>query len=67
MVSPCYEERVAAALLLDEAVCAFPIFNLSVSDDSVPIEWEHISAQSIRRFQSWLSSDCSVGILETVF
>lgn len=60
MISPCYEERVAAAIMLDEAVSAFPDFEISVSDYSLPIEWESISARSIRRLQSWLSSDCCV-------
>lgn len=60
MISPCYEERVAAAIMLDEAVSAFPDFEISVSDYSLPIEWEGISARSIRRLQSWLSSDCCV-------
>lgn len=60
MISPCYEERVAAAIMLDEAVSAFPDFQISVSDYSLPIEWENISARSIRRLQSWLSSDCCV-------
>ena len=63
MVSPCYEERVAAAVMLDEALIAFPYFDISVSDYSLPIEWEDISARSIRRFQSWLSSDCCVRII----
>lgn len=60
MISSYYEERVAAAIMLDEAVSAFPGFEISVSDYSLPIEWESISARSIRRLQSWLSSDCCV-------